>query len=239
MAIFIFLLSILGLLLLLVFLVEPLSNYPYPLPTVPRIIHQTAPRDKSRWHAVWKECQKTWMTHFVQDRQWSYRMWTDEDIDVFMKEEFPWFYERFQAYPKNIQRIDMVRYFILYRYGGIYADMDMRCNKYFMDVVDHSRVSIVESGYKQWETVQNSLMISPPGDPFWMKVIAEAMLRAQNSNPDVMYTTGPILLSDVYAKQEKNVDLLPYVTFNPPRNAAVKIDDAALYTRHLNTVSWM
>jgi mannosyltransferase OCH1-like enzyme len=166
-------------------------------------------------------------------------MWTDEDIDVFMKEEFPWFYQRFRAYPKNIQRIDMARYFILYRYGGIYADMDMRCNKYFMDVVDTTRVSIVESGYKEWETVQNSLMISPPGDPFWMKVIAEAALRARNGNSDVMYSTGPILLSHVYAKQEKNVNLLPYLTFNPPRNSDVEIDDSTLFTRHLNTVTWM
>lgn len=35
-------------------------------------------------------------------------------------EKFPWFLDTWFKYPYNIQRADVLRYFVLYEYGGIY-----------------------------------------------------------------------------------------------------------------------
>jgi hypothetical protein len=37
-----------------------------------------------------------------------------------IEEKFPWFLESWLKYPYNIQRADVLRYFVLYEYGGIY-----------------------------------------------------------------------------------------------------------------------
>lgn len=53
-----------------------------------------------------------------------------------------WTYEDFY---KNINRID--RYFILYKYGGIYADMDYKCFTNFYNILPSNKISISESLY--------------------------------------------------------------------------------------------
>ena len=55
---------------------------------------------------------------------WEYRMWTDKDIDQFIAWEYPFFYDAFQSYPYQIQRVDAARYFILLHHGGDTIDID-------------------------------------------------------------------------------------------------------------------
>lgn len=51
--------------------------------------------------------------------------WTDTKNRELIRSRFPWFLAQYDAYPNNIQRADAIRYFILYEFGGIYADMDL------------------------------------------------------------------------------------------------------------------
>ncbi len=98
-------------------------------------------------------------------------MWTDEDLDNLIKNDFPYFYDIYKGYDVNIKRIDMARYFILYKYGGIYADMDYICFKNFYNLMPQDKVSISESDWQENEYMQNALMISPKEHPFWLDVI--------------------------------------------------------------------
>ncbi len=156
---------------------------------VPKIIHQTAPADKSKWHVIWNMCQRTWFEQFPQHM---YLMWTDEGVDDFIKTKYPAFYPIFRAYDKNIKRFDAVRYFLLYEYGGIYADMDYQCVKAFHHVLPPGKVSIAESMYATDEGFQNALMASPPKHPFWLFVIDELLRRRDEE--DILYATGPLLI---------------------------------------------
>ena len=63
-----------------------------------------------------------------------------------------------------------------------------------------------ESGALAQAGVQNSLLASTPGHPYWARVIEEMALRAQMASPvegdgtmgeHIVITTGPGLLSDV------------------------------------------
>ena len=51
----------------------------------------------------------------------------------------------YNNYPKTIQRVDTVRYFILYKYGGIYADMDYVVKKNFFNELEKEKINIIES----------------------------------------------------------------------------------------------
>ena len=109
---------------------------------IPKIIHQTAPADKSKWNPEWYRCQETWKKYFPEP-EYKHILWDDDDLANFIKSEYPTYYDIYTSYDKNIKRIDMARYFILYKYGGIYADMDYMCFKNFYDLVPNNKISII------------------------------------------------------------------------------------------------
>jgi mannosyltransferase OCH1-like enzyme len=120
---------------------------------IPKIIHQTAPRDKSKWKEEWHSCQQTWKDLFPES-EYKHVMWNDDDLENLISNDFPWYYDIYKSYKKNIQRIDIARYFILYKYGGIYADMDYMCMKNFYDTLPSNKVSISESPYQHINTLK-------------------------------------------------------------------------------------
>jgi mannosyltransferase OCH1-like enzyme len=156
---------------------------------IPMIIHQTAPADETKWHHLWKGCQLSWFDNYGG---FEYKMWTDEELDDFIKSRFPNFYPIWLAYPENIYRIDVARYFILYEYVGIYADMDYECVRPFYDMLPVGKVSIAESAIS-WEDYQNALMATPARHPFWHSVLDEC-LRSQHAS-NVLEATGPRVIS--------------------------------------------
>lgn len=206
--------------------------------TIPKIIHQTAPADKSKWHKEWYECQESWKKHFPD---FEYKMWSDEDNLKLIETDYPWFLETYNKYPKNINRVDMIRYFILDKYGGIYADMDYMCIKNFYDQLPKGKVSISESPYKQNEYLQNALMCSPKKHPFWMKVINNSKSRMdKNDNIDhVLYISGPQLISHTYDNNKDYVNVLPIETYNPDKNSKEFNEHDKIFTKHLGTAVWM
>lgn len=197
--------------------------------TIPKIIHQLAPADKAKWHPTWKKCQDSWKRMFPD---YKYMLWTDEKMDEFMKTEFPAYYEMYQNYRMHINRVDAVRYFILYKYGGIYADMDMQVFKDFTKILPNHTVSVVESPYKQNEQCQNALMISPKSHPFWLTMFEE--LRRSTQYKAVLDVAGPRTLDRGMVGQYINV--LPYSLFNPNKDHRLtKEEELRLYTRHYGT----
>jgi mannosyltransferase OCH1-like enzyme len=211
---------ILLLVVLLLLLLPERSNFDEGA-VIPKIIHQTAPADKSKWHQKWAECQTSWLEKFPG---WEYKMWTDEDLDEFIKTKHPEFLETYQGYPKNINRIDAARYYILFDYGGMYADMDFMCLQNFEDQLPLDKVSIAESMQYRQDIVQNALMVSPKGHPFWEKVHSALEECKMNVNIGVGETTGPWMLSKVVSENIDQVNILP---------------DDGVYSSHLGTATWL
>ena len=195
---------------------------------IPKIIHQTAPSDVSKSSPLWHECQQTWKTIFPD---YTYMMWSDEDLEKLIRDDYPFFLDTYMGYDETIKRVDMARYFILYKYGGVYADMDYKCLKRFELP---SKVSIPESPFSD-EYLHNSLMMSPVGDTFWMKVIEKGISRKDENDKGVLYQTGPNLVSATYFENQSMVNVLPKQIWNPPNDAPT---DANMITRHLCTNTW-
>jgi inositol phosphorylceramide mannosyltransferase catalytic subunit len=201
---------------------------------IPKIIHHIAQSDRSKWHATWSGCLDTWYTYFPEP-EYKHMMWHDEDFDGFVDREFPWFLDTFRKYDKHIKRVDMMRPFILYKYGGIYADMDFMTFRNFYDELPGDRVSIVESPFKENEFLQNSLIASPPGNPYWLFVMDSAY---DSSDRDVLAATGPVLLSNVYFNHKDMVNILPVNRFNPDNRDANEFNRTDIVTKHLSTTTW-
>ncbi len=201
---------------------------------IPKIIHQTAPKDQKKWRPEWEPCQKSWKTNFPEP-EYVHWMWYDEDLDDFIKTYYPWFYDTYTSYDEKIKRIDMARYFILHKYGGIYADMDYECLKNFYNDLVQDKVNISESPYKGWEHVQNALMASPPNKQFWMDVVNNSKGK---ESLEVLKATGPTLLSDTYFQNTDLVNILPVDLYNPQKDTEA-FDKEDVVARHFGTISWL
>jgi mannosyltransferase OCH1-like enzyme len=204
---------------------------------IPKIIHQLAPQDVSKWPDTWIYCYHTWRKKYKKEDGYKYKIWTDEDLDEFMKNNYSFYYDIYKSYPKNIQRIDMARYFILYHYGGIYADMDYECNRYFMNNIEMKKLNIVESPYKFNENLHNSLMISPKGHKFWIHVINNAIKNKDIK--DVLTSSGPRLLDTSYNSYnyKGDINVLNHRMYNPSVNEKY-FKDNDIYTRHYLSSVW-
>jgi hypothetical protein len=199
---------------------------------VPKILHQMAPRDRADWHPIWHRCQESWQRHFGT---FEYQMWDQFRTEEFVRQEFPAHYPVYAACPLHIVKIDLVRYLILLRHGGIYADMDVFCYANFHEDLDREVHLVQTLNITNDETVQNCLMAGMSGHPFFQACFDEAVSRLQSvdralltkpdhgtpdlpmSNYYVRYIAGPILLSQVFASwpERSQIGLLPHSIYNP------------------------
>ena len=198
---------------------------------IPKIIHQTAPSETEKWNPIWFKCQQSWKEKFPD---FEYKMWTDEDLDEFIRTKFEWFYPTYKSYDKNIKRIDSARYFILYEYGGIYADMDYECINKFDHLLPDGKVSICESPYINHpirnEKYENSLMASPQKHPFWNLVFNNL---EENINAwTVVWATGPNIVKE--AIDDSSPEMWNGLFFEKFTRG-----DENGYSRHYNTGSWI
>ena len=58
---------------------------------------------------------------------YNYTLWTNEKILQWLEIHYPWFVPVYQSYRYDMQRIDAMKYFVLFHFGGIYLDLDVKC----------------------------------------------------------------------------------------------------------------
>jgi inositol phosphorylceramide mannosyltransferase catalytic subunit len=188
--------------------------------TIPRIIHQTwkdesIPAPMQKLVASWK-----W-----NHPGWEYRLWTDTQNREFIKTYYPDFMERYDSYPYHIQRVDAVRYFILYTFGGLYVDLDFECFHSLEQLLsEHECLFGLEPQehheiHNRDHIIGNALMATVPRHSFFRAIIddlADYNPPPQHRNNLVLETTGPFMLTRLYNRcRSANVTLLPSKYFYP------------------------
>ncbi|KAK2180815.1 hypothetical protein NP493_425g04018 [Ridgeia piscesae] len=197
-------------------------------PAIPRIIHQTwaegtIPSQFTPW-------VRSWM---AQNPSWEYWFWTDADIHCFMQHHFPAYLGLYDSYHHNINRADIMRYFVLYTHGGLYADLDMECVRPMDAVVLPHTCVLTEENHAHTYVVQhraspanviNCLMGCRPGHPYFLDVIRELPVQKVKGNDgNVLDQTGPFLIDRVLRRylnassqrpSEDSVSVLPPVYFS-------------------------
>ena len=164
--------------------------------TIPKIIHQTWKTEKIP--SCYAKFVQSWKT-FHPD--WEYILWTDEDNRQFISEYYPWFLPVYDKYPKNIQRADAIRYFILHHFGGLYVDLDFECRQNFDGlfqrhtfIVGQEPIVHANQVYKRKQIICNALIASVPEHPVWTNVFKELIKHQHEKN--VLWSTGPGLFDD-------------------------------------------
>jgi mannosyltransferase OCH1-like enzyme len=183
---------------------------------IPRIIHQTwktatLPAWAHQWFASWR--------HHHPD--FAFKLWTDEDNRALVAATAPWFLKTYDDFPIHIQRVDSVRYLILYLFGGVYVDLDFECFKDISPLLGHDLVLSYSSNLP---CITNAIMMSKPKHPFWLKLLktiskARPKHILELKSYYVMRSTGPLMLHRVAQRcgvlEEPGTYLLPKLFFFP------------------------
>jgi hypothetical protein len=132
-------------------------------------------------------------------------IWDDQDNREFIVADFPWFLPGYDRYPQEIYRADIVRLFFLYRFGGLYADMDTECLRPVDKALASGDVILGSMGPDSTfaYSIPNAVMAAKPRQLFWLLAIANAIDRAAlcRKPTDFLargpeYLTGAVLIRD-------------------------------------------
>ena len=224
----------------LVELVELLDLPASLIEMIPHIIHQTW--KNNRIPAVWKEAvERCKNIH----KTFKYMLWTDDTMKKFVKEEYPEFYKTYNAYPNPIQRCDAFRYLVLYKYGGIYIDMDLKCNKILTPLLKYDLVLVKSSNY---DTITNSFIISTPKNLF-IKYCIDNLEKYKDSysifgkHVHIMNSTGPFFINNMAKeyglKKKDNYYILSKKEFSGDCNfCTINQCKGGTYFQHVIGNSW-
>lgn len=197
-----------------------------------RIIHKiwfgTIP-NRNEANKAYKKLKIYRDSWFIKNPTWYHIEWNKLMCVSLVQTFYPEHNDMFKNYKYEIQRCDAIRYLILHRYGGIYADMDYYCNRPFDDALQEYPNDIYfvqtpngSSFVSEEDNVSNSLMYSVPNHPFWKQAMIE--LEKNQTGPyfytkhlTVMFTTGPGILNRIYTqyKYQYKLKSLPWRLFHP------------------------
>lgn len=95
--------------------VDQQSSLPGYPDLIPPVLHQIS-LGSAGPKADWLEARNHCLQHHVG---WDAHFWTDENASAFVAEKFPHLKQMWEGYRYPIQKVDALRYMVLYEYGGM------------------------------------------------------------------------------------------------------------------------
>ncbi|MDR1504240.1 MAG: hypothetical protein LBT43_17470 [Prevotella sp.] len=183
---------------------------------IPKIIHQIWSGIDEPLPKHFKILGETWKDSHPS---WEYIVWDNKKMNAFVQEYYPQYWDIYNAFKYNIQRWDAIRYLILYQMGGMYVDFDYECLEP-LDGLLSSATCCFSAEPPEHKTIfkdnnyfNNALMACTPKHWFMQKIIGHAFDRVNiekkypNKMHEVLETTGPIMLTRLYAGCENKEDI--------------------------------
>jgi mannosyltransferase OCH1-like enzyme len=179
-------------------------------PLIPHVVHfiwlgSELPSEQARVIETWRQINPDWQV----------KIWTDRDVPEFKLRN----QEAFDRAVNYGEKSDIFRYEILYRYGGIYADIDFECLQPFDKLVQTCDFFTGLNGDNEW--LLNGILGARPDHPILKECVEN--IRVGNGDHDcerIMHYTGPYyftrsFLSALPASNKEKILLLPPTYFYP------------------------
>ena len=207
---------------------------------IPRNIHQIwigpkkIPKKYKKWSETWKKYNPTW----------HYKLWTEKDINILSQKNKTLFYSI-----NNIGfRSDILRYEILYKFGGIYIDTDFECIKKIPE--DLRKFDFVSSiGFDYSPIILNGFLMASRESNIMKKLLESINVPEFSLDPmSIINSSGPYELTKTFFLNFENNNSLilpsnycyPYPSFliNSLINKKSEISPESFALHHWE-MSWM
>lgn len=165
--------------------------------------------------------------------EWSHKIYDKQFIEKEFKKIDPYYKTIYDKLSRKVAKADMARYLLAYTIGGFYLDLDVKLKtpleEIFNNVKKETQIVLIADKWsdafdvckptliKPSETLMkitprvcNYAFYSEPGNSFWMDVLDELCKYVEMTNYeymndcDVIWITGPDLLTKVYHKKIYN-----------------------------------
>jgi mannosyltransferase OCH1-like enzyme len=178
---------------------------------------------------------------------WKLIIWNNKKVEeTFLKESSPYFLFNEKAYLDTkiwAQKSDLLRYEILFWFGGIYLDVDIFCIKNIESVIENEK-AFVSWSYQPIYCIENAMIGSIPHTKTMWNAIMGAGSGIKTYKENVLCATGPNMLMGVWRNdaQIKKLDhdyFLNHLSHNDILNGLVNIKDhPEFYSIHFCLSSW-
>lgn len=184
---------------------------------IPKIIHQIWINENNMaFPEEWKKSEGEWKKHHPD---FQYILWNKDTAINFVKEYFPQYFLTYTNLPYTIQRCDMLRYMFLYKYGGIYCDLDNypkeNLEKYFD--TDYN-FYVVEHNCEFFTSLDINLIVAKKELSICLDILKDIEKGSKKNyltKFEAVDNTNGINTIKKYLKNYKYVYALPYQFFKP------------------------
>jgi len=171
-------------------------------PRIPHILHQvflTSNLDDG----VPEEFLDNVKTFFKHNPNWTYFFWTQRTARALLTDRYPNLLPIFDATSPTVVKGDMLRYVLLYEYGGLYADLDVS-NVRHLDIVTMKYPCMLvpepfeHAGwwYGDPYIIINAIMFCRPKHPLFKQIVDH--IPSRQNVPGVVHKLGPGFLTTEY-----------------------------------------
>ena len=178
------------------------------LDKIPRIIHQIwlgeSPENPApmKWINTWK----------TKNPNYEHKLWTDKDMNDIPDSIL----ELMNSTKRIIQKADILRYWVLYEYGGIYTDADSECVKpiesLIIDAESNDGPSIIVAYEKEkhrFDLIGNSFLASSAKSKYMAELVARLPTWIHTDKRPWM-STGPYLVTMTLREMYPDYKPLPW-----------------------------
>jgi len=153
--------------------------------------------------------------------RYEYRLLDDDDLRDIVQATVPQYLDDYDGFTHTIERVDFARYALLYRHGGVYADLDTDPKKPIDVWVAKNKIVLgcepkehAEEIYGRDRVVCNALMISPPKQEFWLDLM-EYIITNYEKRFRPVDNTGPMAITR-FLETPKGKRYIPHILITDP-----------------------
>jgi mannosyltransferase OCH1-like enzyme len=196
--------------------------------------------------------QRGWRT---QNPDVEYRFYDDAACRAVIAEAFPQFLADYDRLPQPVMRADVFRYAVMFRDGGVYADIDMEClrpvgallegGECLLSIEAHlSRKRQTELGYAEPVQVANCIFAAVPGHPLFRRLVERSFDIFRSRDPfaqiSVEDVTGPRMLTRLLSEESfAGLTVLPQIMLMAPLEYPdIWPVNRHMYARHRTFGTW-
>lgn len=196
---------------------------------IPAILHQSAEShdiapDERRW-------QESWLRH---NPGLTLRFLDGAERRDFVARDFPQYLDVLDGFEFGVMKSDLFRYLSVYKFGGVYADLDVECHRSFdrffaMDGAVFGVEARVtrerqrELRYPRPYHLASALFMAEPGHPF-LAAIVERLTRQARAHrkprrDEIEDVVGPKMLTRTFYDNDiPGVEILAQTHWSPSRD---------------------
>jgi mannosyltransferase OCH1-like enzyme len=217
---------------------------------IPLVLHQTWKTHEVPAPA--EALRQGWRRH---NPEFAYRFYDDAACRAVVAEAFGHWLDHYDRLPFGVMRADVFRYAVIFRQGGVYADIDMECLKPIapllrgrrgvLSVEAHlGRTRQQELGYPLPVQIANCVFAAEPGHPFFADAVARCFARkdggAGATLDDVEDVTGPRMLTRLlFSGRYADLTVLPQILMMAPLDYPDRWPiNANIHARHRTFGAW-